>query len=91
MNPMSPYVSLGWGFNHGGVRVGMLTVGAHFDGEHIVLDLPLKLTPQMRLVVQIVSPTSDSEQDDLLSLAETGLKRAYGDNEPEYTIEDVLP
>lgn len=67
----------------------MLTVGAHFDGEHIVLDTPIKLTPEMRLVVQIVSPRGGSDQDELLQLAEAGLKRAYSDNEPEYTIDDV--
>lgn len=69
----------------------MLTVGAHFDGEHIVLDTPVTLTPQMRLVVQIISPREASELAELVPLAEAGINRAYGEDEPEYTLDDVRP
>lgn len=67
-----------------------ISLNAHFDGERIVLDEPLDLAPDTKLIVTVV-PTEDSDQarDDWLRLSTEGLARAYGDDEPEHTIDTI--
>ena len=71
-----------------------LTVAARFDGEKILLNEPYELKPDMRLFVTIVpapahADTLEEENKDLLHLSLQGLASAYGDDEPEYTIDMV--
>jgi hypothetical protein len=58
---------------------------AHYDGEHIVLDEPV----QLPLVVTI--STDDSERYEWAALGLQSLARAYGNDEPDYTIADLKP
>jgi len=66
-----------------------VTLTATFDGEHIQLDEPHLLTPGARLLVTLLLGEPDPERDAMLRLAAQGLARAYGDNEPEYTLADL--
>ena len=65
-----------------------VTLSAHFDGQQIVLDEPYPLEPNTPLSV-IVLPNDDQEREDWYRLSAQGLARAYGDDEPEYTLADI--
>ncbi len=64
-----------------------IALPAHFDGQQIVLDTPYDIAPGTRLLVTIFE--NDEERDDWLRLSAQNLARAYGDDEPEYTIDMV--
>ena len=66
------------------------TLRAHFDGEKIVLDEPFELKPNAQLVVMVVPDGQlDEEREDWINLAMQSLARAYGDDEPEYTLDMI--
>ena len=63
---------------------------AHFDGEQICLDEPFKLEPNTPLRVVVESgDTLDSEHEDWLRLSRQRLAAAYGEDEPEYTLDMI--
>ncbi len=67
---------------------------AHYDGEHIVLDEPFEFPPNASLVVTVVPPETaqtDNERSAWSVLGAQCLARAYGDAEPEYTLDDLQP
>ncbi len=67
-----------------------ITLPAHFDGDKIVLDEPFDLEPNTRLIVTILpEEESDPEREDWANLAMESLERAYGDDEPEYTLDMI--
>ena len=69
-----------------------VTLKAHFDGQHIVLDEPFELPKDAQLAVTILtSPLSelDAEREAWTAFALQQLARAYGDDEPEYTLDDI--
>jgi hypothetical protein len=61
---------------------------AHFDGDHIVLDEPFVLPPHAPLIVTLL-PEPDTERDDWEALAVESLARAYGPEEPDYSLKDI--
>ena len=61
---------------------------AHFDGDHIVLDEPFDLPPNSPLIVTLL-PESATERDDWEALAVESLARAYGADEPDYSLNDI--
>lgn len=64
----------------------VITLQAHFDGKHIQLDEPYTLEPDTKLVVSVIQ--MDDEADDVLErFALDNLDRAYGDDEPEYSLD----
>jgi len=66
----------------------MIALSAHFDGERICLDEPFDLEPNTKLIVTILpEPESDHEYKDWLYLSGQRLEEAYGENEPEYSID----
>lgn len=72
-----------------------VTLKAHYDGKHIVPDEPANLPIDTPLAVT-VSPVGvtfalTEERADWADLAIKGLARAYGDDEPEYTLADLKP
>jgi hypothetical protein len=72
--------------------MGIVILRAHFDGEKIVLDEPFDMKPNTQLVVTVVPKTdgeSDEEREDWANLARQSLARAYGDDEPEYTLDMI--
>ncbi len=66
-----------------------LSVPAHFDGSKIQLDEKIELSKDAKLVVTVIDE-SDTARDEFLKLSSDNLSRAYGDDEPEYTIEDCI-
>ena len=63
---------------------------AHFDGEQIRLDEPVKLEPNTPLRVIVGrDETLDAEREDWLRLSRQRLAAAYGEDEPEYTLDMI--
>ena len=61
---------------------------AHYDGEHIVLDEPFELPRHSSLIVTLLQDP-DNERTEWEALGLESLARAYGSNEPEYTLDDI--
>ena len=61
---------------------------AHFNGDHIVLDEPFNLPPHAPLIVTLL-PDPDTERADWEALAVESLARAYGPDEPGYSLNDI--
>ena len=67
---------------------------AHYDGENIVLDEPFELRPNASLVVTVLPQEVEQTGIERSAWAELGaqsLARAYGDTEPEYSLDDLQP
>jgi len=62
---------------------------AHYDGEQIRLDEPYSLPKDARLLVVLMTEPPESET--WSRLAKSSLARAYGGDEPEYSVDDVRP
>ena len=63
------------------------TLRAHFDGKQILLDEPFELELNAKLIVTVLPNSSDKEREDWAGLSLEGLARAYGDDEPEYSLD----
>lgn len=64
-----------------------VTLRAHFDGKQILLDEPFELEPNTELVVTIRYKSSYEEREDWARLSLESLARAYGDDEPDYSLD----
>ncbi len=76
------------------VTMPSVILKAHYDGEHIVLNEPFLLPTNAPLTVTVLSPTTpelDGERTEWAALSAQSLARAYGDDEPEYTLADLRP
>jgi hypothetical protein len=65
-----------------------VTLRAHFDGERIRLDEPLDLKPDTPLTVT-VWPQEDLEREEWARLSIRNLENAYGEDEPEYSLDMI--
>lgn len=65
-----------------------ISIPAHFDGERILLDEPIELEPNTRLIVTIL-PKQDTERESWLRLSGKRLEGAYSENEEEYSLDSV--
>ncbi len=65
-----------------------ISVPAHFDGERILLDEPVELEPNTKLIMTIL-PNRDAERESWLNLSERGLEAAYDEAEEEYSIDSI--
>ncbi|MGI9107332.1 MAG: hypothetical protein ACR2G4_13905 [Pyrinomonadaceae bacterium] len=63
------------------------TLRAHFDGRQILLDEPFELEPNTKLIVTILPESLGEEREDWARLSLESLARAYGDDEPEYSLD----
>jgi hypothetical protein len=63
------------------------TLRAHFDGSQILLDEPYELEPNVELIVTVLPKSSDEEREDWTRLALESLAQAYGDDEPDYSLD----
>ncbi len=63
-----------------------ISIPAHFDGERILLDEPVELEPNTRLIVTIL-PNHDDERESWLRLSGKGLEDAYSEDEEEYSLD----
>lgn len=64
----------------------IVTLQAHFDGRQILLDEPYEMTPNIKQVVSVIR-MPDEEREDLMRFSLSNLERAYGDDEPEYSLD----
>lgn len=65
-----------------------VSIPAHFDGVHILLDEPYALEPNAKLLVTVL-PEKDEEREAWLRLSVQRLAEAYDDDEPEYLLSSV--
>ena len=68
----------------------LTTLPAHFDGSSVILDVPHNLKLNDKLLVTIL--TTDIVEEERKELTETSLaqlNRAYGKNEPEYSLSQI--
>jgi hypothetical protein len=62
-----------------------ISIPAHFDGERILLDEPVELEPNTRLIVTVL-PKQDAERESWLRLSGKRLEDAYSEDEEEYSL-----
>jgi hypothetical protein len=63
----------------------------HFDGHHIQIDDDVALAPNTKLLITVIAPDQpDSDRQEWDVVAASELARAYADNEPEYTEDDLF-
>jgi len=65
------------------------TLRAHFDGNQILLDEPFELEPNVELIITVLPKPSDEEREDWARLSLESLARAYGEDEPEYSLDSI--
>lgn len=64
----------------------LISLPAHFDGNHICLDETFELEPNTKLIVTIIPKKQpDGEHEEWLKLSSQMLKQAYAEDEPEYS------
>ena len=63
------------------------TIPAHFDGEHILLDEPVELEPNTKLLVTVLP--KDVEREEWLNLSASQLQSAYDNDEEEYSVDSI--
>ena len=66
-----------------------VSLKAHYDGKTIRLDEPFDLPPNTRLMVTVLPPMTDTDREGWSTLSAEHLARAYGDDEPEYSVANV--
>jgi hypothetical protein len=65
-----------------------VSVRAHFDGERILLDEPIKLERNARLVVTVL-PAVDLERDSWARLSSAQLNAAYNGEDDNYPLDSI--
>lgn len=60
-------------------------IPAHFDGQQILLDEPVELEPNTKLLVTVLP--KDIDREEWLELARKGLQAAYDNGEEDYSLE----
>jgi hypothetical protein len=63
------------------------TLRAHFDGNQILLDEPFELEPNVELIITVLPKSADEERENWARLSLGSLARAYGDDEPDYSLD----
>lgn len=66
-----------------------ITLRAHFNGTQVVLDEPFSLERNAKLLITVLPSETGDERQDWLALSAQGLEKAYGDDEPEYSLEHL--
>ncbi|MBF0493354.1 MAG: hypothetical protein HQM15_11330 [Deltaproteobacteria bacterium] len=62
-----------------------ISIQAHFDGRQILLDEPVQLEPNVRLIVTVL-PKQDEDHQSWLYFSSLALERAYDEKEEEYPL-----
>jgi len=65
-----------------------VSVPAHFDGERILLDEPIELEPNARLMVTVL-PAVDPESDSWAGLSSAQLNAAYNGEDDNYPLDSI--
>lgn len=66
-----------------------VSIKAHYDGERIQLDEAYDIPPDAALLVTVLAPEADPDRQAWIAVGLQALARAYGDDEPEYTLADI--
>ena len=66
-----------------------VSLRAHYDGERIQLDEPFDLPPDVPLLVTVLPPEANDDRAAWIAAAQQALARAFGEEEPEYTLDDI--
>ncbi|MBI4568697.1 MAG: hypothetical protein HY719_09905 [Planctomycetes bacterium] len=66
-----------------------VSLKAHYDGERIQLDEPFDLPPDVPLLVTVLVSEADNDREAWIVMGRQTLARAYGPDEPEYTLDDI--
>lgn len=64
-----------------------IALRAHFDGEHIQLDEPCELAPDTPVMIIVPPEGHEDERDEWRIAASLLLGKAYGEDEPEYSLD----
>ena len=64
-----------------------ISIPAHFDGERILLDEPIELERDARLVVTVLP--RDNERDSWLGISASRLQEAYDGASDEYALDSI--
>lgn len=67
-----------------------LTLKAHFNGTQVVFDEPFSFEPDTKLLVTVLPDGDDAEREAWLRFSASHLNSAYSDDEPEYTLDDLI-
>ena len=67
-----------------------VTLRAHYNGTQVVLDEPFSFEPETKLLITVLPNPDDKEHDEWLHFSASSLNAAYGNDEPEYTIDDLI-
>ncbi len=62
-----------------------ITLRAHHDGTQILLDDPVELQPNTKLLVTVIQEP-EVDRESWLNFSAQGLAAAYDDDEPEYHV-----
>ena len=60
-----------------------ISIPAHYDGERILLDEPVELERDAKLLITVL-PKDDEERDAWMRMSLQNLDRAYGEEEESY-------
>jgi len=66
----------------------ILSVPAHFDGVHVLLDEEVRLPQNARLIVTVIDEP-DPDREHFLALSANAIAAAYEEDEVEYTKDDL--
>ncbi len=66
-----------------------IRIPAHFDGTHIILDEPVELEPDAKLLVTLLPDEQADEHEAWAHIAKAGLANAYGADEVEYSTASI--
>ena len=66
-----------------------ISLSAHFDGQHILLDEPYQLAPDTKLLVTVIPSGVAEDRQEWFQFAALAFNEGYGDDEYEYTEADL--
>ncbi len=66
-----------------------MSIPAHFDGHQIILDEPVELELNARLIVTVLPDQQAAEHSAWAHVSKQGLAGAYDDDEAEYTLDSI--
>ncbi len=63
---------------------------AHFDGQNIQIDEASDLKLDDRLLVIVLDDQAKQEWEDWARFSLSSMAKAYGDDEPEYSLDAII-
>jgi hypothetical protein len=68
-----------------------VSLKAHLDGQKICLDEPFEFPASAQLLVTVLPPKPEVEDEEWYALWKRSLARAYDDDEPDYSAVPKQP